>query len=71
MDDDISKKINILNELNNEIEECDEFLSRLIESDKEELEYSKLLDIIPPKERIDLNWDLSYIIYTFYYSNIT
>ncbi len=70
MDDDISTKINILKDLNRDIEGCDEFLSRLIETDKGEYEYNKLIEIIPPKERVDLNWDLSYMIYTLYYSNL-
>jgi len=69
MNDDISNKINILNNLNKDIEGYDEFLSRLIECDKEEYEYNKLMEIIPAKERIDLNWNLSYMIYTLYYCN--
>ena len=68
MDSDIAEKINTLNELISEIDDCDKFLSELTESDKEELEYNKLMETLPPRERVDLNWDMSYTTYTLYYS---
>lgn len=68
MDDDIAEKINTLKELNAEIDECDNLFSKLIDTDNEQLQYNKLMDDLPPRERIDLNWDLSYTTYTLYYS---
>jgi hypothetical protein len=68
MDDDIAEKIKTLKELNTELEECDELLSKLTDSENEQLQYNKLMEDLPPRERIDLNWDLSYTTYTLYYS---
>jgi hypothetical protein len=68
MDSDIAEKINTLNELISEIDDCDKFLSELTENDKEELEYNKLMETLPPRERVDLNWNMSYTTYTLYYS---
>jgi hypothetical protein len=70
MDDDIAEKIKTLKELNTEIEECDELFSKLTETENEQLQYNKLMDDLPPRERVDLNWDLSYTTYTLYYSII-
>jgi hypothetical protein len=68
MDDDIAEKINTLNELITEIDECDELFSKLTDTQNEELQYNKLMEELPPRDRIDLNWDMSYTTYTLYYS---
>jgi hypothetical protein len=67
MEDDIANKVNTLNELITEIDECDEVLSKLVDSQNEQLGYNRLMEELPPRERIDMNWDMSYTTYTLYY----
>ena len=60
----INEKIDVLNNLNNRISELDKFLSPLLEKD-----YENLMKEISPKERVDMNWSLSYTTYSLYYCN--
>ena len=58
----INEKIEILNNLNNQISDLDKFLSPLLEKD-----YEKIMKEISPRDRLDMNWSLSYTTYSLYY----
>ncbi len=63
---EISEKIEILQDLNNELDQFDNLLDTVFSN--KEASYNKLMEEISPEERIDLNWDLSFATYTLYYS---
>jgi len=58
----INEKIEILNNLNNQISDLDKFLSPLLEKD-----YEKIMKEISPRDRVDMNWSMSYTTYSLYY----
>jgi hypothetical protein len=68
-DDDIQDKISILKDLNTELDDFDSLISVLTDSKDKLLEYEELMTSLDPMDRINLNWNFSYSIYTLYYSN--
>ena len=58
----VNEKIEILNNLNNQITDLDKFLSPLLERD-----YEKIMNEISPRDRVDMNWSLSYKTYSLYF----
>jgi hypothetical protein len=58
----VNEKIEILNNLNNQITDLDKFLSPLLERD-----YEKIMNEISPRDRVDMNWSLSYTTYSLYF----
>lgn len=69
MDDNelIEDKIETLNNVINKVDEFEKIFDKLLNSN---LNFNDLNKQISPNERIELNLDLSYSIYTLYYSNI-
>ena len=61
----VNEKIEILNNLNNQITDLDKFLSPLLERD-----YEKIMNEISPRDRVDMNWSMSYTTYSLYYCKI-
>jgi hypothetical protein len=68
MDHDIPNKITQLENLNTELDEFDIMLTKLVESKDSKLAYDELMKSLDPMDRIGLNWNFSYSIYTLYYS---
>ena len=58
----INEKIEILNNLNTQMTDLDKYLNPLLEKD-----YDLIMNEISPKDRIDMNWSLSYTTYSLYY----
>jgi hypothetical protein len=67
-DDDIQNKITQLKNLNTELDEFATLLSTLVCSDDAKHAYEELMKTLEPMDRINLNWNLSYSVYTLYYS---
>lgn len=59
----IDDKIENLNKLNTDLDALEE----LLESGLFNKDYSSLMKEISPTERVDLNWNIGYSIYTMYY----
>jgi hypothetical protein len=64
--DEISDQVNMLKELNSDLDDLDSFLDNM--TGNKETSYSKILEEISPEERIEVNWNLSFMTYTLYYS---
>jgi len=64
-DQEISDNIKLLENLNKELGEFDSYIDNLTK-----LNYEKTMNKISPKERVDLNWNMSYTIYSLYFSKI-
>ena len=58
----INEKIEVLNNLSTQITDLDKFLSPLLETD-----YNTLMKETSPKDRVDMNWSLSYTTHSLYY----
>lgn len=61
----VNEKIEVLNNLNNQISDLDKFLSPLLEKD-----YEKIMKEVSPRDRVDMNWSLSYTTYSLYYCKL-
>jgi hypothetical protein len=65
--DEISDQIYVLKELSSDLDDLDSFLDNMTAN--KELPYSKIMEEVSPEERIEMNWNLSFMVYTLYYSN--
>jgi len=61
--EEINKNLELLTNLNTDLKSFDTYLDKLTK-----LNYDKTLKMISPKERVDLNWAMSYSIYSLYFS---
>jgi hypothetical protein len=64
--DEISDQINVLKELSSDLDDLDSFLDNMTVN--KEVPYSKIMEEVSPEERIEMNWNLSFLVYTLYYS---
>ena len=64
---EISEKINVLKDLNDQLDNYDKLLDKMF-SNEDEINFNKLNEEIDPKERCDLNWNIAFSTYTLYYS---
>jgi hypothetical protein len=62
-DNEIQERIENLNNINNNLDE----LEKLLDENLLNQSYKYIMSEISPSERVDLNWNLSYTIYTMYY----
>ncbi len=65
-DKEILNRIDIFKELNEELDDYENLLDTLYSND--DYDYTKLMEHINPKDRLDLNWQMGYSTFSLYYS---
>lgn len=65
MKESIDEKVELLETINTQISDLEKLLQPLIDKN-----YDQIMNAVSPKERIDLNWSLSYSTYSLYYRKV-
>lgn len=68
LNDELENRIEKLNQLNKDLDDFQMFLSENNIDSKEK--YEEFISKCQINERIDMNWNISYSLYTLFYSKI-
>lgn len=67
---EIKDKMETLKSLNEKLDDLDSILDNFNKRNEDYADYQKLMEDVSPEERIDINWNAGYSIYTLYYSKM-
>ena len=64
---EIAKRIALMKQINSELDDYNKYMDILYSNENN---YNKIMELIEPKDRIDLNWNLSFSTYTLNYLHL-